>query len=846
MGTPFGGGRMSSTPGRGSRRRKLARWGRRARPSPYLAARGRVFNASAPVCAAISLEPGALRRCCDPAEVPFETTAEVTGFEGLLGQDRALESLRFGIAIHREGYNLFALGPHGTGKQTLLRQYLESQAAREATPPDCCYVNNFSDVHRPRALKLPPGTGVRLRQDMERLVAELQVAIPAIFESEEYRTRKQQLTKGFKERQDASFSEVQERAKQQNVAVVRTETGVLLAPLHEGQILEADRFHELPAEERERLQAAMERTRGELTVVLRQAHESERDLQEALKALDRELAAIVARRHLDRVRANHKQLAQVLQYLGEVENDIVESAGDFLHESEGGLEAALRQAFQRGHANGASFRRYAVNVLVDNGNTRGAPIVYEDNPIHANLIGRVEHTAELGALVTDFTLVKAGALHRASGGYLLLEALKVLQQPFAWDALKRAIRGKVIRMESVGQLLGLTATVSLEPEPIPLDSCKVVLVGERILYYLLAALDPDFLELFKVLVDFEDSMDRGGETHALYARLVGALALKEGLRSLDRSAVARVLDHAARLAGDAEKLSVRMRPVVDILRETDFWAGSAGRTVATAEDVQKAIDAQTRRAGRIRERLHEEIRRDTILIDTRGERVGQVNGLSVVQLGEYGFGYPTRITARVRVGKGDVVDVEREVEMGGPIHSKGVLILAGFLGARYTRRAPLSLSATLVFEQSYAPVEGDSASLAELCALLSALADVPIKQPLAVTGSVNQHGQVQAIGGVNEKIEGFFDVSREKGLTGEQGVLIPRANVKNLMLRQDVVDAVKAGQFRVFSVEGVDDAIELLTGRSATDLNQLVESRLASFAEDARAFLGRPTRDEPT
>jgi lon-related putative ATP-dependent protease len=481
-----------------------------------------------------------------------------------------------------------------------------------------------------------------------------------------------------------------------------------------------------------------------------------------------------------------------------------------------------------------------VNVLVDNGGQHGAPVVYEDNPTYANLMGRIDHVAEFGALITNFTLIKPGALHRASGGYLLLDALELLRQPFAWDALKRAIRNGEVRLESIGQLMGITSTVGLEPEPLPLDGSKVVLFGERLLYYLLAALDPDFLELFKVIVDFEDDMDRSADSQALYARLVGSLAQKEGLRALDRGAVAHMLDHAARLSGDAEKLSMRMRPVVDLLREADFWAGSAGRAVTTVDDVRQAIDEQRRRAGRLNERMLEDIRRGTVLIDTEGERAGMVNGLSVVRLGEYEFGFPTRITARVRIGKGEVVDIEREVEMGGPIHSKGVLILAGFLGARYAPRAPLSLTASLVFEQSYGAVEGDSASLAELCALLSALAEVPIKQSMAVTGSVNQLGEVQAIGGVNEKIEGFFDVCRDRTLTGEQAVLIPASNAKHLMLRQDVVDAASAGKFRIVPVESVDEAMGILSGRDPAHLNGLVEARLTAFADAARAFSVRP------
>jgi lon-related putative ATP-dependent protease len=485
-------------------------------------------------------------------------------------------------------------------------------------------------------------------------------------------------------------------------------------------------------------------------------------------------------------------------------------------------------------------------VLVDHSDTEGAPVVYEDNPTYQNLIGRVEHMARMGALLTDFQLIKPGALHRASGGYLILDARKVLTQPYAWEALKRVLQAGQIRIESVGQMLSLISTVSLEPEPIPLD-VKIALFGERMLYYLLWQLDPDFAELFKVEADFETEMDRTDSNQKLYAQLIATLVQKKDLRPFDRSAVVRVIERSARLAGDREKLTMRTRNIIDLLEEADYWAGENGNGTVTDGDVQQAIEAQIHRADRVRERVQEAILRDTFLIDTQGEVVGQINGLSVLQLGNFAFGRPTRITARTRLGKGQVLDIEREVELGGPIHSKGVLILSGFLGGRYTSDRPLSLSASLVFEQSYGGVEGDSASSAELYALLSAIADLPLRQSLAVTGSVNQRGQVQAIGGVNEKIEGFFDVCQARGLTGEQGVLIPASNVKHLMLRQDVVEAVEEGQFHVYPVETVDQGIEILTGVEAGEqdeegtypegsVNDRVAKRLAELAEKRQAF----------
>ncbi|HEX9187278.1 MAG TPA: Lon protease family protein, partial [Vicinamibacteria bacterium] len=566
--------------------------------------------------------------------------------------------------------------------------------------------------------------------------------------------------------------------------------------------------------------------------------------RDELRKLDRLVTASATSHLIDEVRARWADVPGVLEHLAEVEKDVVDNAEDFLPLPEG-ANAMKALLGGRGGEKRPS-RRYQVNVLVTRPSTSGAPVVYEDHPTHANIVGRVEHVAEMGNLVTDFTLVQAGALHRANGGYLIVDARRLLLQPLAWDELKRALRSKVIRIESLGQALSLHATASLEPEPIPLEA-KVVLLGERHLYYLLSQLDPEFPELFKVAADFEEEIERTAEGEQLYARLLGTFARREGLRPLDPGAVARAIEQASRRAADADRLQVHAETVADLLREADHLAGEAGAGVVTAGHVQEALDAQVRRASRVRERIHEDIRRGTLLIDTRGEVVGQVNGLVVLQLGGYAFGRPSRITARARLGNGNVVDIEKEVALGGPIHSKGVLILAGFLGQRFASERPLSLAASLVFEQSYSGVEGDSASCGELVALLSALGELPVRQGRAITGSVNQHGQVQPIGGVNEKIEGFFDVCRAGGLTGDQGVLIPASNVKHLMLRADVVEAAEKGLFHVWPVETVDEAVELLTGVPAGErgadgrypegsANRRVDDRLAAFAEKARNF----------
>jgi lon-related putative ATP-dependent protease len=624
--------------------------------------------------------------------------------------------------------------------------------------------------------------------------------------------------------------------------MLRTPLGVAFAPAKGDEVLTPDQYEALTDDERKRLESAVGELRQALEKLLRQAPRWQRERRGRLRELEREVARQAVHSLLDELRERCRELPGVVAYLDEVEEDVVRRAPAFVAND----AAVGDEAGPGGAASPPSFRRYQVNHLVDRAGCRGAPLVDEDHPTYVNLCGRVEHLQQMGALVTDFTLIKPGALHQANGGYLILDALELLRQPFAWEALKRALRTGQLRIESLGQSLSLVSTVSLEPEPIPL-AVKVALVGERLLYYLLAAYDPDFPKLFKVAADFDDRLEWTPENQALFARLAATRAKEAALAPFDRGAVARVVEEAAREAGDAERLSLGTARLGDLLAEADHSRRAAGRAVASATDVEAAIAARERRAGRLRERLREETVRGTLRIETTGSAVGQVNGLSVVELGDSAFGHPTRLTARVRLGGGEVVDIEREVELAGPIHSKGVLILAGFLGERYASELPLSLAASLVFEQSYGEVEGDSASLAELCALLSAIGLVPLAQSIAVTGSVDQRGDVQAVGGVNEKVEGFFDLCAVRGLDGSHGVIVPAANVRHLMLRSEVVDAVAAGRFHVWPVESVDAAMERLTGRPAgargadglypaDTVNAAVEARLALFAEIRRSF----------
>jgi lon-related putative ATP-dependent protease len=748
------------------------------------------------------------------------------------------------VAIRQPGYNLYAMGPEGIGKMTLVRGVLAGRAASEPVPPDWCYVHEFADPRRPRAIQLPAGEGRRLRDRMRQLERELRTAIPAAFESDEYRSRREAIESALKQRRDDAIEGFEASASAVGLAVLRTPVGIGLAPHKDGKVLERDAVEKLPESERQRLLEASERLEEQLGELVNRSFPAwEREARAAIRELGQEVTSRAVSHLLEEIRVDHAEHEELIAHLAALERDVIANAEEFLAAAAPKEMPAMLAARLD---DGVLFRRYGVNLLVDNGDAAGAPVVYEDLPTQPNLLGRVEHTTSLGALVTDFTLIRGGALHRANGGYLVLDARRLLTQPFAWEELKRALRSGELRIESLGDRLGL-ATVSLEPEPIPLDT-KIVLVGDRQIYYLLAELDPDFLELFKVQVDFEEEVDRTADAEQEYARLVGTITRRSGLRPLDRGATCAVIERAARLAGDAERLSTHMRRITDVLREADNQAAKAGRDVVTSDDITAAVNARRRRSGRMHERSLAEIARGTVLIPTTGEAIGTVNGLSVINLGETVFGRPSRITVSVRLGDGDVVDIEREVSLGGPLHSKGVLILGGFLGARFGRTRPLSLHASLTFEQSYGGVEGDSASLAELCALLSAVGGIPLRQGIALTGSLSQRGEVQPIGGVNEKIEGFFDVCAARGLDGRQGVIVPALNAPNLMLRDDVVAACAVGRFAVWAVRTVDEAMEVLSGLPAGEedadgmwpggsVNGLVAAGLDNLAAQALAYM---------
>ncbi|MCC2099007.1 MAG: AAA family ATPase [Hyphomicrobiales bacterium] len=796
------------------------------------------------------LSADALYRRCDPDALGFRTTAELEPVDGLIGQGRAIEALEFGTGLLANGYNIFVLGIPGSGRHNAVMEFLRGKAGDRPAPRDWVYVYNFSEQHRPKALSLPPGRGPELVRQLDALIDTLKTAMPAVFESEDYQDRRTAIEDEFKNAQEMALKTLAEKAQADGLGLGRTEYGFAVFPVEDGQPVKPEDFQAWPKEKREEAQERIRVIQTELQDIMQSIPRLDKDRREKVHALNRQLAAVAVDRAMEELFETFGPLSEVKGHLETIREELANNAVLFVRaaqQAEPGAEHGAGGGMM-GQAEPLDviFNRFKANVVVSH-DSPGAPVEFLDHPGLGNLLGRIEYIPHMGAMLTDFTLIKAGSLHKANGGYLVVDAERLLMMPGSWQALKRCLRSQTIAIEMPTTGMTTATTVTLEPEPVPLD-VKVILIGQRDTFYLLQQADLDFNELFKVAADFDEVIPWTGETCLQFCRLLGSIAVKAADCALTAAACAEVIERAARLTEDRERLTLRVAVLADLIREASYWAQKDGANPIQAEHIRKAVAEQIRRLDRIRERMHEQILRETILIDTTGKAVGQINGLSVLQIGAFAFGKPTRISARTRVGSGEVADIEREVYLGGSLHSKGVLILSGFLSSRYARNAPISMSASLVFEQSYGGVDGDSASSTELYALLSSLADVPIRQELAVTGSVSQNGDVQAIGGVNEKIEGFFDICKARGLTGHQGVLIPQANVKHLMLRDDVVEACKAGQFAVYPVSHVDEGIELLTGVSAGvrddsgqfpdgSINRLVEDKLSAFAEMRRRFI---------
>src|SRR3972149_286067 len=803
------------------------------------------------------LKPDALRRVCQPESLPFGGTEELQRLEEVVAQGRAVEAITFGVGIRGAGFNLFVLGPPGTGKTTAIKRFLAREASKLATPPDWCYVNNFADPQRPRALRLPPGLARVFQADCERLLAELKAGVPRAFEAEAYEQQRRAILEELEKQTSGELEALQRRAEALGFGLVKTASGFMIIPMLRGKPLEPKGFEALDEDAKRQVNLKGEEVQKDMAATHRRVREMERGAKDRLDALDREVATSAVDHLIEEVKERYTDHPEAQAHFEAMREDVIAGV-DLFRRGQGGASgpAELIAMMQPGRD---PFDRYRVNVLIEQGRDGGAPVVVETHPMCQNLVGRIEHQVHMGALYTNFMMIKGGAFHRANGGFLVLEALELLKQFLAWDQLKRTLKDRRIKIEEPGEQFRLYSTVTLEPEPIPLD-VKVVLIGSPWLYYLLHTFDPEFRELFKVQVEFGEFVARTPENIVAFARLLATCCQEEGLSPFDPSALAKLVEHSSRLVEDQERLATNFSDLLDVAREASFWAGQNGHSRVTPEDVRRAIEAKIGRSNRLEERLQELITEGTLLVDAAGAAVGQVNGIAVIPLGEYHFGKPSRITARTFLGRGGIIDIEREARMGGRIHSKGVLILSGYLGGRYAEDVPLALSASIAFEQLYEEVEGDSASSAELYAILSGLSGLPINQRLAGTGAVNQQGQVQAIGAVNAKVEGFFDVCRAKGLTGEQGVLIPASNVRNLMLREDVVEAVAAGQFHVYPVRTIDEGIALLTGREAGErgpdgtfpegsVNALVQGRLREMAERARAYgsdgQGPPRPDRP-
>ena len=762
----------------------------------------------------------------------------------MIGQPRAIDAVEFGLEVETAGYNLFVAGVSGSGRATIVRDSLERFAASRPPPEDWVYVHDFRQPDRPNAIRLPAGGGSTFAQEMTEFVRAARREIPRAFESDEYDKRRRSVLADVEQRKTHLAEELKAFAGERGFAIEITPVGVVTTPLADGQPLTPELFERLPGKDQERIAAASEEIRERTAGFLRAMHRLEKEAAEQVRGLEREVALYAVGPLLNELREKWDGHDEVLVYLGDVEDDIGHHLDDFREEASTG-QPMLLAATRRDE-----FFRYRVNVLVDNADVVGAPVVIERNPTYYNLVGRVEYRAAFGSMVTDFREIKAGALHRANGGYLVLEAFDLLRQPFAWDALKRALRGREVQIENLGEQYSAVPSSTLRPEAVPL-AVKVVLIGPPLVYRLLYELDEDFRELFKVKADFAPEMEWNDENALGYARLVRRCVDAAGLRHFDRTAVARLIEHGGRLRESQRKLTTRLLDISDVVSEASFWAGRAGHALVRAEDVERAVAEHERRSNLPEERIGELIERGTIVIDTAGERVGQVNGIAVVDLGDYAFGMPSRVTARVAIGRGNVESVERQIERSGPIHSKGFLIVSAYLAGTYGQEQPLALRASIAFEQAYDEIEGDSASSAELYALVSALSGLPLRQGIAVTGSVDQHGAVQAVGGVTRKIEGFYAVCSAAGLSGDQGVIVPAANVENLMLSDELVDAVAAGRFHVWAVHTVDEGLELLAGRPAGarrkdgsfpegSVHALAEARLRDYIARLQASAPSP------
>ena len=785
-----------------------------------------------------------LRPQIDPESLPFATTASLEPLQdGVVGQMRAIDAIQFGMGMKEPGYNIFIAGPPKAGLSYIARSFLEEQARQEPTPPDWCYVFNFKEPDKPDCLQLTAGRGREFKKHMEELINALQAKIPEVFDSDDYRTKESELHSTFEHLRREIIDELSELAKEDGFILQFSQVGMVIIPAaKDGQPMSQEELSQLGDEEKKELREKSDILQAKMKGAIKKIREAETRFKEKHIKLDSEIAMFVVEQVTETYVEKYQNEQQVLDHLQLVQEDILENIDDFKKKAEPQQQAGPIPMPPRE----AVFRKYDVNVLIDNSETQGAPVVVESNPAYPNLFGSIERQAWFGALFTDFTMIKPGALHKANGGYLVMKALDLLKWYLSWEALKRALRDQEIKIEDPGELYGLFSTRTIRPEPIPL-TLKIVLTGDPWIYQLLYMYDDRFQKLFKVKAHMDDQMDATDTTIHQCAQMIGRFCEQNKIRHLDRSGVARVMEYSMELTEDRDKLSLELGNISDLIKEANYFAGRDGAEFILREHVETAIQKRIYRSNLIEERVKEYVKKDIMWVETKGSKVGQVNGLSILMTGDHEFGKPNRITAVVSVGREGLVNIERESKMSGNLHTKGVMILSSFIREHFAHNKPISLTASLTFEQSYGMVEGDSASSTELYALLSALAEVPIQQGMAVTGSVSQKGEIQPVGGVTRKIEAFFDICQHKGLTGEQGVIMPAKNVRNLMLKQEVVDAVKAGQFHIYPISTIEEGIEILTGVEAGALQpdgaypegtlfRKVDERLKTIAEIVKAF----------
>jgi lon-related putative ATP-dependent protease len=779
-----------------------------------------------------------LCNCCDLSELPFKTTDDIEPLKETIGQERALSALEFGLDIESHGFNIYILGESGTGKMTTIKKILEDKAKDEPTPDDWCYVYNFNDPDIPSALSLPAGTGIIFKKEMDAMINDLRQEIPKRFESKEYEKQRTNILHDFQQKQKSFFAELEKEVEKKDFTLQKNVSGLALLPVKKtGEALTEEEYESLEPEAKKKISKIGKELQDKLDDVIRLVREEENEVKKRITDMERQAVLSSVGHRIDKLKDKYKDNDKIIKYLDDVKEDILEHHENFKPQD----EQPQPLNFLKPPKSEPSFSKYTVNVLVNNRDLKGAPVVIETNPTYLNLFGRVEHKLQYGVAITDFTMIKPGSLHKANGGYIVTDALDVLKNIFSYDALKRTIKDGEIRIEDVWEQYRLTSTVTLKPQPIPFK-VKVILVGNPKIYYLLYNLDEEYRELFKIKADYENRMNRNKENIMKYASFVKTKCEKRNLQAFDNSAVAKIIEHGSRLAEHKHKLSAKFSEIADILREADYWSKKRKSTTVSYDDVEKALNERIYRSDKVQNKILEAIEDGTILVDKKGAVVGQVNGLSVLDLGDYRFGLPSRITAKTYAGKAGIINIERETKMSGKIHEKAILILTAYLGGKYATKHPLSLTASLTFEQLYGGVEGDSATCAEVYALLSSISGVPINQSIAITGSMNQHGEVQPIGGVNEKIEGFFEVCKMSGLTGKQGVIIPRRNIINLMVNNDVYKAVLNGKFNIYTIDNIEDGIEILTGMPPGELqddgtypsgtlNYLVAKKLTELSE---------------